>query len=435
MLREETRLKMVEQVKALVRKVGYTSAGTVEFLVDEDQNFYFLEMNTRLQVEHPVTELVSGNIDLVKAMLWVGAGWGIPEDLMAVLGDSPYYPHFGHAVEARIYAEDPVRGFLPSTGPLLPYQEPPHVRVDSGVAEGHVVSPHYDPMLSKVIACKDTRLEAIDALSQAMDEYVIGDKIQHNARLVNDVLRSEAFRSGHTPTSFLETHYGPGGFQGVQLSHTERLELAVSVAWIDEKRRTHLGVASSGETVVVRLGGMFGDAILVQMNHAIKLAHAFIICDTMGLESSFRLDSAEYQVTDLIAKVSLDGQSRSIQVLKERTTGELQIQMYGALVEVLLQTPREYELSRHMQPPVEVDTSNMVLSPMPGTLISYAVREGDTVLVGQELCVVEAMKMQNIIRSPRSGTIGALKVNVGSPVKSDELILEFSLPDEEPQAA
>ena len=424
MLKEVTRLKMVEQVKALVKKVGYTSAGTVEFLVDEEQNFYFLEMNTRLQVEHPVTEAVSGNIDLVKAMLWVGAGWGIPEDMKATMGDSPYYPHFGHAVEARIYAEDPVRGFLPSTGPLVPYQEPPNVRVDSGVAEGHVVSPHYDPMLSKVIAWKETRLDAIEALSQAMDEYVIGDKIQHNARLVNDVLRSKNFRSGHTPTSFLEKQYGPEGFRGVQLNETEQLEFAVSVAWIDSMRRKELGVSSLGETVVVRLSGMFGDAHEVSLNHSSKSATAVILCEK-GAERSFSLDSVEYKSTDLIAKISLNGHLRSIQVLKERTTGELQVQMYGALHDVLLQTPREYVLSKYMHAPLDVDTSDMLLSPMPGTLVSYAISEGDNVVTGQELCVVEAMKMQNIIRSPRSGTIGALKVKVGNSLRSDELILEF----------
>lgn len=425
MLKEETRLKMVEQVKALVRKVGYTSAGTVEWLVDEDQNFYFLEMNTRLQVEHPVTELVSGNVDLVEAMLWVGAGWGIPDYMKVAIGDAPYYPHYGHAIEARIYAEDPIRGFLPSTGPLVPYKEPPHVRVDSGVIEGHVVSPHYDPLLSKVIAWKETRLDAIAALSHALDEYVIGDKIQHNGRLVNDVLRSKDFRSGHTPTSFLGTHYGPDGFQGVQLTEMERLELAVCVAWIDEKRRNELGVMSLGDDVVVRLGGMFGDAHAVSIDHTTQQAKVSILGHEGGLECSFKLDFVDYKATDYIAKVTLDGHSRSIQVLKELTTGELQVQMYGAQLEVLLQTPREYELSAHMHPPLDVDTTDIVMSPMPGTLVSYAVSEGDIVQIGQELCVVEAMKMQNIIRAPRSGTIGVLKVKSGSSLKADEIILEY----------
>ena len=292
------------------------------------------------------------------------------------------------------------------------------------MAEGHVVSPHYDPMLSKVIAWKETRLDAIEALSQAMDEYVIGDKIQHNARLVNDVLRSKNFRSGHTPTSFLEKQYGPEGFRGVQLNETEQLEFAVSVAWIDSMRRKELGVSSLGETVVVRLSGMFGDAHEVSLNHSSKSATAVILCEK-GAERSFSLDSVEYKSTDLIAKISLNGHLRSIQVLKERTTGELQVQMYGALHDVLLQTPREYVLSKYMHAPLDVDTSDMLLSPMPGTLVSYAISEGDNVVTGQELCVVEAMKMQNIIRSPRSGTIGALKVKVGNSLRSDELILEF----------
>lgn len=242
LLTQETRLKMAEQVKKLCQRVGYVSAGTVEWLVDEKQNFYFLEMNTRLQVEHPVTEAVSG-VDLVKGMLWVGAGRGLPPELQI---ETTLMPHKGHAVEARIYAEDPLRGYLPSTGPLVQYKEPEsgtpgvdesYLRMDSGVIEGHVVSPFYDPMLSKIIAFAPTRLEAINKLADGLDQYVI-EGVQHNARLCNAVLRHPAFQAGHTPTSFLSRHIPV--FKGVQLTASQEEELAVAVALIDLTREAHL---------------------------------------------------------------------------------------------------------------------------------------------------------------------------------------------------
>lgn len=437
LLKEETRLKMVEQVKKLVKNVGYESAGTVEFLVDEEQNFYFLEMNTRLQVEHPVTETVSvGDLDLVKGMLWVGAGWGVPQEYLDILGDNPYYPHHGHSIEARVYAEDPLRGFLPSTGPLVPYQEPIPIctperilRIDSGVAEGHVVTPHYDPMLSKVVAWSaDGRQAALDQIHQAMQEYVIGaGSIQHNGRLVMDVVTHPAFQEGRTPTSFLPIHY-PEGFQGVQLSRKDKQDLAVCMVALEKDTRTE---------IVVRLGGIFGEALRVErLDDDGTSFKVTTIPQEEGDESFERIISLDekptYKASDLLATVSLDGshKKKTLQMLSSQATGEHDVQMMGADVKVLLQSPLEYELSKHMHPPREVDTSDMVLSPMPGTLINYAVAEGDTVEIGQELVVVEAMKMQNIIRSPRAGTIATCRVPVGSSLRADEVILDFVISEE-----
>ncbi|KAI2497559.1 CoA carboxylase [Fragilaria crotonensis] len=427
LLKEETRLKMVEQVKKLVRQVGYTSAGTVEFLVDEEQNFYFLEMNTRLQVEHPVTESVSvGNLDLVKGMLWVGAGWGVPEEYLEILGDKPYYPHHGHAIEARVYAEDPLRGFLPSTGPLVPYQEPISVRtadrilrVDSGVAEGHIVTPHYDPMLSKVIAWSaEGRQASLDQLHLALQEYVIGGTIRHNTKLVMDVIAHPAFQAGKTPTSFLPTHY-PDGFSGVELSKEDKQDVAVCMVVLENDTRP---------VVIARLGGMFGEALKVE-----RLNDVSFMVSTMGDEDDdvriINLDEPPtYKKSDLLARVSLNGGDvKTIQTLSSSTTGEIQIEMKGASIEMLLQSPREYELSKHMHEPLVVDTSDMVLSPMPGTLISIAVQPGDSVQIGQELCVLEAMKMQNIIRSPRTGVIATCRVPVGATLAADQVILDFEV--------
>ena len=334
LLQEETRQKMVEQVKKLCKAVGYESAGTIEWLVEntkpgEPQHFFFLEMNTRLQVEHPISEAICG-VDLVKGMLWVGAGWGLPEEFYS---DEPILPYKGHAVEARIYAEDPLRGFLPSTGPLRPYVEPPngfagittsdapeYIRMDSGVANGHVVTPYYDPMLSKAIVYARTRAEAVEGLATALDQYVI-EGVQHNARLVNAVLRHPEFQAGNTPTSFLETHF-PDGFHGVQLTGAQEEELAIATAMIQAHKQG--GPASSGDSVMVQLGGMFGKGFKVTLGDG--TAEVQYITKTPEEESDGAsrtvtlnavLESGsllDYQPRKYIAKVSLDGRPRFIQV-------------------------------------------------------------------------------------------------------------------------
>ena len=320
LLTHETRLKMVEQVKKLCQKVGYVSAGTVEWLVDENQNFYFLEMNTRLQVEHPITEAVAG-VDLVKGMIWVGAGLGFPPELQ-IEGD--LFPAKGHAIEARIYAEDPLRGYLPSTGPLVTYKEPvatgkgeKYIRMDSGVVEGHVVSPFYDPMLSKIISYAPTRQEAIDILANALDEYVV-EGVKHNMRLVNAVLRHPAFQAGQTPTTFLPTHLPD--FKGVQLTISQEEEMAVAVALIGLTRESYLQrppVAPAFSPVVVRLGGMFGSAFEVNLSDEKKASVKKLArdeSDSPGKERGVLIDSLKYDPENYLAHVSLDGVNRCLQV-------------------------------------------------------------------------------------------------------------------------
>lgn len=428
LLKAETRLAMAEQVERLCQATAYESAGTVEFLVDENQNFYFLEMNTRLQVEHGVTEAVT-DVDLVKGMLWVGAGWGLPPEFYK--RDGLIMPHRGHAIEARIYAEDPLRGYLPSIGPLSPYVEPstskntPHeyIRIESGVADGHVVSPYYDPMLSKIIARAPDREKAIDKLMNALDEYVI-QGVQHNAKLVQSVLREPDFRKGDTPTSFLPSHY-PGGWTGVELSENEMNEFAIAVAMIGSYRRELLDrpplAARNEDSLVVCLGGMFGSAYRVRFEDS----NVHVENMESGAQSTMSAKNCSYEPRKYVAEIEINGKARKIQVLKEYSTGEYLMQMYGADMPVLIQSLREYELSKHMHEPIIADTSNLILSPMPGTLISFAVNEGDDVEEGQELCIVEAMKMQNIIRSPRKGKIGKCNVIVGASLMADDKIIEF----------
>jgi propionyl-CoA carboxylase alpha chain len=342
LLTEATRRTMVEQVKRLCKTVGYISAGTVEWLVDEEQNFYFLEMNTRLQVEHPITEAITG-VDLVKGMLYIAAGRGLPEeyhDYINRTDPNTVMPHKGHAVEARIYAEDPLRGFLPSTGPLVPYVEPPtadpatspkaYLRMDAGVAQGHVVTPFYDPMLAKVIYYGPTRTEAILGLAEGLDRYVI-EGVQHNARFVNAVLRHDAFLAGRTPTSFLKEHFPD--FTGVPLTAPQKEELAVAVAMIGVARDKHLGrqqqnVRDEGSKTnvdlvkIVRLGGMFGAAYRVTLlpggTKATVQQLASVHSDdvaTDGVPRTITMDEPLlYEPEKYLATATLDGVTRALQV-------------------------------------------------------------------------------------------------------------------------
>lgn len=523
LLTEETRRQMMEQTALLCQTVGYEGAGTVEWLVVDKkdasatstttkttttQPFYFLEMNTRLQVEHPVTEAVSHNVDLVEAMLSVGSGNGLPGEWYdkaelveigsgggAAGGTMLVMPWEGHSIEGRIYAEDPIKGYLPSTGPLVPYKEPlgaiavddgsgttnttgnSYVRLDSGVVEGHVVTPFYDPMLSKIISYAPTREEAIEVLSDGLDSYVI-EGVKHNAKLVQAVLRHPSFREGETPTSFLDEHM-PDFSEYVYddnsslLSSSEEEELAVAIALVAKSREELLGRPPllgaggwEGRTVVVRPNGMFGsgsggseetenknnpnDAFSVTLhrsgdnknnNNETTIsyeAHVSKLGDetTTITEPQRVIAVRDDPILDLeryLAGVTLDGSHRTLQVLGEdAASGSFRVQMHGAEYPAcLVQSQREYELSRHMLPPVLEDTSDFVMSPMPGTLIGYSagLAAGDSVETGQELCVVEAMKMQNIIRAPREGVIAKLCVGEGSALVTDQVILEFEPAD------
>lgn len=464
LLLPETRKKMVDQVRKLCQTVGYQSAGTIEWLVDENQNFYFLEMNTRLQVEHPVTESVSGNVDLVKAMLWIGAGMGFPPELApyaAKSGGDVIMPYSGHAIEARIYAEDPLRGFLPSTGPLSTYVEPrtkvpgnyDFCRVDTGVTAGHIVSQHYDPMLSKVVTFSPKgREEAIKGMCRALDEYVI-EGVQHNAKLCQAVLRNKSFQEGKTPTNFLPHHF-PDGFKGVVLNEMENLEFVVAAAIISKDRQEYLnlpvypgGPAKANintihsNALIIRVGGLFGKAysILIADDKRSAIVQEYEGMTPKDSQTTVTIDSSvTYEPLRHAANLTLNGEARTIQVIpvdESEMAGAVKLQMYGSASITTLQTPREYELTSNMKEPTKSDTSNQVLSPMPGTVISFAVEVGDEVQDGQELCIVESMKMQNMIRSPKQGFIKALKCKPGSTVKVDEVIVEFEVPQEVEQAA
>jgi propionyl-CoA carboxylase alpha chain len=295
---------------------------------------------------------------------------------------------------------------------------------------------HRTTILCKLIYYGEDRAAAISGLSRALDEYVI-EGVQHNGRLVQSVLREPDFQAGATPTSFLPTHY-PSGFHGVQLTDVEKEEFAVAAALIGVERRKIFqqpslagGSAKAGEddeVVIVRLGGQFGPAYRVSLTTPTAFVEALDASGKpIGDGRVVKMDSeVQYEPTKFLASLTLDGKTRVVQVLREEVTDEIRMQMYGADTKILIQSPREYELSRlYIHEPVKADTANMVLSPMPGLLISYAVKPGDTVVDGQELCIVESMKMQNMIRSPREGTIASCRAAVGASLKVDEVILTF----------
>ena len=352
LLTSETRALMAKQVRSLVRSVDYESAGTIEFLVDEEQNFYFLEMNTRLQVEHPITEMVTGNIDLVAGMFDVAAGRGVPEEYLALSDgedDGAIVSFSGHAIEARIYAENPLRGFLPSTGSLLQYIEPPEgsmsmaadesenddtdavaaasfVRIDSGVVAGYPITPYYDPMISKLCTYSTLgRAEAIDALADALDRYVISG-VENNTSFIRDVLRQPAFQAGETPTNFIENHYSEG-FCGVDLNSQEKTEMAVIAAALGGWRMALLDQPplTSGideddgidDELVVCLGGMFGEAYAVSMAGSDNGSVTVRLLGPEGEGSEVReMDVllGDYDANFPVIEVSIDGIPRAIQV-------------------------------------------------------------------------------------------------------------------------
>ena len=454
LLKPETRAEMVRQVKRLARKVDYRSAGTVEWLVDENQNFYFLEMNTRLQVEHPITEAVSNNVDLVYGMIEIAAGNGIPQEYIDMLGSSEglteediegkSIPFHGHAIEARVYAEDPVRGFLPSTGPLVQYIEPAKevdgstcdIRIDSGVTEGSIISQFYDPMISKLICFSpNNRSDAINGLSRALDRYVI-EGIDENTSFLSDVLRHPSFIKGHTPTNFIPIHY-PDGFNGVILSADEEAE-AVAVAatvnaWrLDMLDRPPLPLNDHDQwtEVIACLGGMFGTPFKVNVEDVIEGIVTVIRMDISNDSQKIhtvKIDDMNIDTSHPIINCIVNGNEKSYQVGIQDNSGLFSMKAAGAKFDIIVLSTDEYKLSKHLKPPKKIDTSNLILSPMPGTLISYSVEDEQEVVNGQEICIVEAMKMQNVLRSTRAGKV-KLQASVGSTLMTDEVIAQYVLP-------
>jgi len=413
-----TRQAMGEQAVALARAVDYRSAGTVEFIVDRDRQFYFLEMNTRLQVEHPVTELVTG-IDLVEQMIRVADG----EKLRLRQEDIRMN---GWAIESRIYAEDPYRGFLPSIGRLsrCRFPEMEGVRVDTGVTEGSEITMFYDPMIAKLCTYGADRAEAIDMMRAALDRTWI-EGISHNVDFVNAVANHPRFREGRLSTNFIAEEY-PEGFAGAPLgadtrsalvavaAHCERLDRAFQRT-IGEEGRPRL---DGRDRFVVRLGEERYQVDITAEPIAQGWAHRVVVDDAapVAITSAWRPGQA-------IFSGQYDGLEIALLVRRAREAWRLTLQ--GAEVAAFVRTPRAAELADLMPVKVPPDMSRFLLCPMPGLVVSVDVAVGDQVKAGQPMAVVEAMKMENVLRAERDGTVSAIHAGPGDSLAVDAVILEF----------
>ena len=419
-LDEKTRRKMGEQACNLAKAVGYSSAGTVEFIVDKDKNFYFLEMNTRLQVEHPVTELITG-IDLVEQMILVATG----KPLSITQKDIKLT---GWAIESRLYAEDPYRNFLPSIGRLTRYRPPAEikdkhsiVRNDTGVYEGGEISMYYDPMIAKLCTWAPDRAKAIEQMRIALDRFEV-EGIGHNLPFLSAVMDHKKFISGKITTAFIAEEYSEG-FNGVDLNDDEIQDLAACAAAMNrvaEIRRTKIsGRMDNHERRV-------GDDWVVQIAGKVFLVN--VLADTAGAnvifedETSIRI-SGDWLPGKKLANMTAGDKNLVIKINK--ITGGFRMRTRGADLKVLVRTPRQAELSKHMQEKLPPDTSKMLLCPMPGLLVKIDVEIGQEVQEGQPLCTVEAMKMENILRAERKGVVAKINSSVGDSLAVDDIILEF----------
>jgi propionyl-CoA carboxylase alpha chain len=423
----EMRKAMGEQAVALARAVGYYSAGTVELIVSgadpTGKSFYFLEMNTRLQVEHPVTEETTG-IDLVEQMIRVAAG----EKLKLEQEDVPLN---GWSIEARVYAEDPYRHFLPSTGRLTTYRPPVEhrnaasvIRVDDGVAEGGEISMFYDPMIAKLISWAPTREAAIDEAVAALDAFQL-DGISDNVDFLSALLQHPRFRAGNITTGFIAEEY-PEGFSGAPADEQLMSDLAALAAIVE----------LTWETRAALIDGQLGDPVFPEAVQVVRIgqgsrARDFTVAiapydggNLAIVDGGEAIDVVgDWAPGDKLLVADLDGRSRIVQVAKRGRGWTLTTR--GAAHRVVVVPRHIAELAKHMIEKVPPDMSRFLLAPMPGLLTRLEVKAGDTVEAGQPVAVVEAMKMENILRAEKAATVKATAAKAGDSLAVDQIIVEF----------
>ncbi len=413
-LDEATRKAMGEQAVALSQAVQYDSAGTVEFIVDKDRNFYFLEMNTRLQVEHPVTELITG-IDLVEQMLRSAYG----ERLAIAQTDVGIR---GWAIESRIYAEDPYRKFLPSIGRLVRYSPPEEgdhgayiVRNDAGVREGDEISMFYDPMISKLCTWGETRADAITGMARALEDFHI-EGLGHNIPFLSAVMDQARFQSGKITTGYIAEEF-PDGFKGAELNAGQEDLFAAVAAFVQRLQSTrHAGHAVPRSEWVVVIG---------KTSRRVRLASQADAM-TVTFEDEGRtvtLSHVDWRPGLPLFKARIDGVPFSAHVMP--ALEGLVIRHRAARSRVLVLTPNSAELHARLPEKQAADTSRLIVSPMPGLVVSMDVQLGQEVKEGETVAVIEAMKMQNIIRAERDGVVKMVGAKAGDSVAADEVLVEF----------
>ena len=408
----ETRAAMGEQAVELARAVGYRSAGTVEFIVGADQDFYFLEMNTRLQVEHPVTEMVYG-LDLVEKMIRIAAGeeLGLTQD--DIKAD-------GWAVEARVYAEDPARGFLPSIGQLVRYREPAGegVRVDSGVDEGGEISMYYDPMIAKLVAHAPTREAAIDRLHLALDHYEI-DGIVSNRQFLSAVLENESFRSGDLTTGFIDAEFEGDFVAGPPSDAAAARLVALGTAIVAlQMEERHAGDPDTGFVVI----SQDGTRRMVELGHVANRS-AKLTVDGKGFTLLGLLQAPVYLFDGTINEEPV-----AVQI---RHSGHKVVLTHGAARLALTVLPARFEpMLDHMPVAAEGAGADEITAPMPGQITRILVEVGDEVVEGQDVAIIEAMKMENVLSAEARGTVREVAVKIGDNLNVDDLILALDLAED-----
>tara|TARA_Y100000385_G_scaffold148281_1_gene153835 strand:+ start:4864 stop:6858 length:1995 start_codon:yes stop_codon:yes gene_type:complete len=417
-LDEKTRVAMGEQSCALAQAVGYTSAGTVEFIVDKEKNFYFLEMNTRLQVEHPVTELITG-IDLVEQMIRVANGEKLNVKQNSIKLN-------GWAMESRLYAEDPYRNFLPSIGRLTRYRPPTEsvtkecvIRNDTGVFEGGEISMFYDPMIAKLCTWSTNRSKAISAMENALDRFEI-EGIGHNLPFLSAVMGHTRFKSGNITTAFIDEEY-PDGFEGVNPSDDILEVLSVTALIITRMKMQRISARDS----------TFDNPVPREDNLVTRIARKntnMTISDVKdGYKISFEKKSFEasikYELGGTLAELSINGNQHAVKVTP--VIGGYLLRLRGVEQVVKVMNSRIAELSDLMPDKLPADTSKFLLCPMPGLMVSIMVSEGDIIEEGQSLAMVEAMKMENVLRAEKPGKVSKISVAEGDSLAVDEIIMEF----------
>jgi propionyl-CoA carboxylase alpha chain len=415
LLDDKTRKAMGEQAVLLSKVVNYESAGTVEFIVDKDLNFYFLEMNTRLQVEHPVTEYITG-IDLVEQMILIAAG----EKLTLAQEDVKIT---GWAMEARIYAEDPIKGFLPAIGRVKNYIQPEendNIRIDTGIYEGAEISMFYDPMIAKLITYGKDRDEAISHMLGALDDYYI-EGVGHNMNFLSDVIKSDRFKNGEVTTNFIAEEY-PEGFMGASCD-TESRDIMIAAAVT--AHACHVGQQTTISGQMSSYAVNFGNKWITTIKGEDTEAHFFVTdkgCAVTFDEKNIEIETNWVPGKALFSAI-INGQKITVKIKK--TTSGFILTHHGTELEIKVSNMRTAELRKLMPEKIAPDMSNYLICPMPGLLVSMDVSAGDHVKAGQVLCIIEAMKMENILKAEKDLTIKSVNAASGDSLSVDEIIIEF----------
>ena len=415
---EKTREKMYKQSVALAKKVGYYSAGTIEYIMDKNKNFYFLEMNTRLQVEHPVTELVT-RVDLVELMIRVALGEKLPMKQKDI-------ELKGWAFESRVYAEDPSRGFLPSSGRINLYIEPQeseNIRVDSGIYEGGEVSMFYDAMIAKLCSFAPTRVEAINHMRQALSEFAIGG-VSHNISFLETIMKNDRFVAGDITTAFIKNEF-PKGFSGSDLDSADKQVLAVSAMHIFLKNyERNAAITGQLQDSAKQISDRW--VVMIDKNsyliEIIERGSEFltISCDKtrIHLESSWNMG-------EKLFRAKINEKNVGLKIRENNNTGGYLFQYGGSDTFINVFSPRVAELAKFM-PKIDKNAKpKRLTAPITGKITNFKVEEGQKVSAGQELVIIEAMKMENIIRTDHDVTIGKINFTAGDSVGVGQSMIEY----------